>query len=102
MPWINPIRQEGSGGNPSRAPRMRMPGFTAHLADVLGEVTTDWYGNPLCTTYRPTTAPGRGGYETVDVSDLDHPTLISGSVSMATWRGLGTRAGGEVISADSY
>ena len=35
-----------------------MPGFTAHLADVMGEVTTDWYGNPLCTTYRPTTAPG--------------------------------------------
>ena len=41
----------------------RMPGFTAHLADVMGEVTTDWYGNPLCTTYRPTTAPGRTGYE---------------------------------------
>ena len=41
----------------------RMPGFTAHLADVSGEVTTDWYGNPLCTTYRATTAPGRTGYE---------------------------------------
>ena len=40
-----------------------MPGFTAHLADVMGEVTTDWYGNPLCTTYRATTAPGRTGYE---------------------------------------
>jgi hypothetical protein len=41
----------------------RMPGFTAHLADVMGEVTTDWYGNPLCTTYRANTAPGRTGYE---------------------------------------
>ena len=41
----------------------RMPGFTAHLADIMGEVTTDWYGNPLCTTYRPTTAAGRTGYE---------------------------------------
>ena len=41
----------------------RMPGFTAHLGDVLGEVTTDWYGNPLCTTYRANTAPGRTGYE---------------------------------------
>ena len=40
-----------------------MPGFTAHLADIMGEVTTDWYGNPLCTTYRPTTVPGRTGYE---------------------------------------
>jgi SdrD B-like domain/Polysaccharide lyase family 4, domain II/IPT/TIG domain len=28
-----------------------IPGFTAHLSDVLGEVTTDYYGNPLCTTY---------------------------------------------------
>jgi hypothetical protein len=28
-----------------------MSGFTAHLADVLGPVTTDWYNNPLCTVY---------------------------------------------------
>jgi hypothetical protein len=28
-----------------------LAGFTAHLADVLGEVTTDYYGNPLCTSY---------------------------------------------------
>jgi hypothetical protein len=26
-------------------------GFEAHLSDVLGEVTTDWFGNPLCTNY---------------------------------------------------
>jgi hypothetical protein len=51
----------------------RMPGFTAHLADVLGEITTDWYGNPLCTTYRPTTAPARTGYEL----DADgHPIIL--------------------------
>ncbi|MFB9236029.1 hypothetical protein ACFFWC_10800 [Plantactinospora siamensis] len=31
-----------------------LAGFTAHLADVLGEVTTDYYGNPLCTQYRHT------------------------------------------------
>ena len=29
-----------------------LAGFTAHLADVLGEVSTDYYGNPLCTAYR--------------------------------------------------
>ncbi len=29
-----------------------LAGFEAHLADVLGEVTTDWYGNPLCTNYK--------------------------------------------------
>jgi hypothetical protein len=28
-----------------------LAGFTAHLFDVLGEVTTDYYGNPLCTEY---------------------------------------------------
>jgi hypothetical protein len=28
-----------------------LDGFGVHLADVLGEVTTDYYGNPLCTTY---------------------------------------------------
>jgi hypothetical protein len=29
-----------------------LAGFTAHLSDVLGEVTTDYYGNPLCTRYQ--------------------------------------------------
>jgi hypothetical protein len=28
-----------------------MSGFTATLTDVLGLVSTDYYGNPLCTTY---------------------------------------------------
>jgi hypothetical protein len=28
-----------------------LPGFTAHLADVLGQVSVDYYGNPLCTQY---------------------------------------------------
>ena len=27
-------------------------GFKAHLKDVLDEVSTDWFGNPLCTVYR--------------------------------------------------
>jgi len=29
-----------------------LPGFEGHLDDVLGPVTTDWYGNPLCTMYQ--------------------------------------------------
>ncbi|MBM0227731.1 carboxypeptidase-like regulatory domain-containing protein [Micromonospora sp. ATA51] len=29
-----------------------LAGFTAHLSDVMGEVTVDYYGNPLCTKYR--------------------------------------------------
>ncbi|MBM0237665.1 hypothetical protein JNW88_11750 [Micromonospora sp. ATA32] len=28
-----------------------LAGFTAHLSDVMGEVSTDYYGNPLCTAY---------------------------------------------------
>ena len=28
-----------------------LAGFTTHLNDVLGEVTTDFYGNRLCTNY---------------------------------------------------
>ncbi|HEX2911231.1 MAG TPA: IPT/TIG domain-containing protein [Chloroflexia bacterium] len=28
-----------------------LQGFEGHLTDVLGDVTTDWYGNPLCTVY---------------------------------------------------
>ena len=31
-----------------------LSGFVAHLSDVLGEVTTDWFGNPLCTNYERT------------------------------------------------
>lgn len=29
-----------------------LAGFTANLTDVLGPVSTDYYGNPLCTIYR--------------------------------------------------
>ncbi len=29
-----------------------LAGFEGHIADILGPVTTDWYGNPICTTYR--------------------------------------------------
>ena len=31
-----------------------LAGFTAHLSDVMGEVTVDYYGNPLCTAYKHT------------------------------------------------
>ncbi len=40
--------ETGQQGNPTN----NLSGFEAHLSDVLGEVTTDWYGNPLCTNYR--------------------------------------------------
>ncbi len=38
-------------------------GFAGHIEDVLGEVTTDWYGNPLCAEYDSNGdyIPGTGG-----------------------------------------
>ena len=42
--------------------RGRPPGFTAHLSDVLGAVSTDYYGNPTCTLFTSNRRrPGRGG-----------------------------------------
>ncbi|MHB8893521.1 MAG: hypothetical protein ACYC65_15910, partial [Candidatus Limnocylindrales bacterium] len=41
-----------------------IPGFTGRLADYLGQVNTDVFGNPLCTTYAPGTGPN--GYDWVD------------------------------------
>jgi hypothetical protein len=35
-------------------------GFTAHLTDVLGTVSTDYYGNALCTVYRHKNSNGTG------------------------------------------
>ncbi|MFN8486061.1 MAG: SdrD B-like domain-containing protein [Caldilineaceae bacterium] len=29
-----------------------LAGFEGHIDDVLGPVTTDWYGNPICTKYQ--------------------------------------------------
>ena len=38
----------GTHDEPGRA---GLAGFVGHITDYLGEVTTDVYGNPLCTTY---------------------------------------------------
>jgi hypothetical protein len=38
--------------------------FEGHISDVLGEVSTDVFGNPLCSTYVPGSGPN--GYEWVD------------------------------------
>ncbi|MBI5304495.1 MAG: IPT/TIG domain-containing protein [Chloroflexi bacterium] len=49
-----------------------LAGFVAHLDDVLGEVTTDWFGNPLCTRYDAggNPIPGSGGQCVSDVNGL--------------------------------
>ncbi len=70
-----------------------LPGFVGHIVDYLGEVTTDVYGNPLCTLYEgedpvthifnpgalqppdytPTPIPGSGG---ACVSDANGDLVI--------------------------
>ncbi|MCB9445415.1 MAG: hypothetical protein H6669_14405, partial [Ardenticatenaceae bacterium] len=68
-----------------------LAGFTGHIADYLGEVTTDVFGNPLCTQYEtdntgqvilnapdytPTPIPGTGGQCVSDANgDLIIPNL---------------------------
>ncbi|MDX6292180.1 MAG: large repetitive protein [Kribbellaceae bacterium] len=37
-----------------------LAGFTAALSDVMGRVSTDYYGNPLCTAYQHQAADGTG------------------------------------------
>ena len=37
-----------------------LAGFTAHLTDVFGTVSTDYYGNALCTVYQHQNANGTG------------------------------------------
>ncbi|RCG28619.1 hypothetical protein DQ384_23000 [Sphaerisporangium album] len=47
-----------------------LEGWVAHISDVVGEVTTDWYGNPLCTRYDAAHEPieGTGGECVSDAS----------------------------------
>jgi len=68
-----------------------LPGFVGHIVDYLGEVTTDVFGNPLCTEYEtdnagqiilnapdytPTPIPGTGGQCVSDANgDLIIPNL---------------------------
>src|SRR5665811_1344313 len=37
-----------------------LAGFVAHLSDVFGTVSTDYYGNAMCTVYRHAHANGSG------------------------------------------
>ena len=47
-----------------------LEGFQGHLNDLLGEVTTDVYGNPLCTTYE-----GERADHTIPLASLDDEML---------------------------
>lgn len=54
-------------------------GFEGRISDVLGEISTDWYGNPLCTEYDTNgdPIPGTGG---ICLSgDTNHDGVVNGS-----------------------
>jgi hypothetical protein len=62
-------------------------GFEGRISDVLGEISTDWYGNPLCTEYDGggNPIPGTGG---ICLSgDSNHDGVIDGDDDPAD-RGL--------------
>ena len=56
-----------------------LPGFAGKITDYLGQVNTDVYGNPLCTTYAYTDANGNRIQDPgeIDLSGPDYePTLV--------------------------
>ncbi len=64
--------------------------FEAHVSDVIGEVTTDWYGNPICAKYTdpadPSTyIPGTGGHCIDEDNDgiIEIPNLGSNRYSVS-------------------
>jgi prepilin-type N-terminal cleavage/methylation domain-containing protein/prepilin-type processing-associated H-X9-DG protein len=77
-----------------------------------------WSGQPALTRYAhvmpPNTWTCRSGLQMSHVANSRHPGIVNvlfcdgstkaikSSVNIATWWALGTRAGGELISADSY
>ncbi|MCW2642633.1 MAG: pectin lyase-like protein [Dactylosporangium sp.] len=56
-----------------------LPGFTAHLADVLGQVSVDYYGNPLCTQY-VRSAPDTAHLKGAIVFENGKPKIAPGSI----------------------
>jgi hypothetical protein len=67
-----------------------LAGFKGHIEDVLGEVTTDWFGNPLCAQYDGVPAgdnyiPGTGG------------ACISGADGVITIPNLGSNRYGATV-----
>jgi prepilin-type N-terminal cleavage/methylation domain-containing protein/prepilin-type processing-associated H-X9-DG protein len=77
-----------------------------------------WSGQPALTRYAhimtPNTWTCRSGLQMSHVANSRHPGIVNvlfcdgstraikSTINNVTWWGLGTRAGGEVISADSY
>ncbi len=54
-------------------------GFEGHLADVLGEISTDWFGNPLCTEYQRDS----NGNVILDVDGAPTPIVGTGGICLS-------------------
>jgi hypothetical protein len=52
-------------------------GFHVTLADRVGEVTTDWFGNPICTQYEDVDPPAGFGPE--DADEDGEPVAVPGT-----------------------
>jgi hypothetical protein len=48
---------------PDPATERGLAGFAGHIGDWGGEITTDIYGNPLCTEYQPGSGPNGYAYD---------------------------------------
>jgi hypothetical protein len=59
-----------------------LEGFHIAIDDRIGEVTTDWFGNPLCTEYEDT--DGDGVFDEDDIDPDDGPTPIAGTGGICT------------------
>lgn len=68
-----------------------LAGFTAHLTDVFGEVSVDYYGNALCTVYKHRNANGTGPM----LFDADNRPIVDTAAS--TGRCTSNRDGHIVI-----
>jgi SdrD B-like protein len=69
-----------------------LAGFAGQIADTLGQVTTDVFGNPLCTEYEP--GPGPNGYLWEDGGPVPVPNTggqcLSDNTGLVTIPNLGT------------
>ena len=78
-----------------------MTGYVAHLTDVLSEVTTDWFGNPLCTNYKKDssgqTQLDAGGSPIIDTANPGGH-CVSDNTGLITIPNLGSNRYGVTLS----